>query len=233
MHLESEQEDVFQIAEDRLRQAIFDDFPSRIALVSSFGSEAVVLLHLVARLKPDLPVLFLNTGRLFSETLKYRDILIDALGLANVQSIDPDPAELANAGDAGNLWFRDPDACCHVRKVLPLQRALASYDAWINGRKRFQSAGRGSIPLIETDAGKVKYTPLADWTAADLKRYSEQHQLPPHPLVAGGYTSIGCAPCTSPPQDGGDVRSGRWAGRAKTECGIHLSRPISTITTPL
>jgi len=212
-------------AEELLRQAIFELFPDRIALVSSFGADAVVLLHMVAGIKADLPVLFLDTGKLFPQTLAYRDRVTERLGLRNVQTLTPEPAAVQADDAGGSLWFRDADACCGLRKVAPLRRGLAPYGAWINGRKRFQSAGRAAIPKLEWADGRAKFTPLADWPADRLEAYIQRHDLPRHPLVAERYASIGCAPCSSPTLPGQDARAGRWAGSAKTECGIHL-KPI-------
>lgn len=216
-------------AEALLRQAIFELFPGRIALVSSFGADAIVLLHMVAGIKADLPVLFLDTGKLFPRTLAYRDRVTEQLGLRNVQTLTPEPAALQADDAGGSLWFRDTDACCALRKVAPLRRGLAPYAAWINGRKRFQSAGRAAIPKLEWADGRAKFTPLADWPADQIDAYIRRHDLPRHPLIAEGYASIGCAPCSSPVAPGQDARAGRWAGSAKTECGIHLSPSADAI----
>ena len=200
---------------------LHEAFPGRIALVSSFGAEAAVLLHLVAQVEPSTPVLFLNTGKLFGETLRYRDRLQEAFGLGDVRAIFPDPRDLAAADPKGMLWGTDADACCHVRKVLPLRRALAGFDAEITGRKRFQTAARASMQTIELQDGRFKINPLADWLLEDLMVYAEKHKLPKHPLVKDGYLSIGCMPCTDRVKPGEDYRSGRWVGRDKDECGIH------------
>ncbi|NWG46811.1 MAG: phosphoadenylyl-sulfate reductase [Alphaproteobacteria bacterium] len=208
---------------DLLRAAITREFPGRITLVSSFGAEAAVLLHMVAQIDPTVPVLFLNTGKLFGETLRYRDRLQDMLGLADVRSLHPLVADEKAADPDGGLWSRDPDACCHFRKVLPLRRALKGFDAEITGRKRFQTRARAAMEAVEWADGRFKINPLANWTLDGLKAYAEAHRLPPHPLVADGYLSIGCMPCTERVAEGGDYRSGRWVGRDKEECGIHQS----------
>lgn len=215
-----------------LQAAIRDLFPSRIALVSSFGAEAAVLLHMVAQVDPATPVLFLDTGKLFDETLAYRDALATRLGLTDLRSLRPDPATLAAQDDGGTLWFRDADACCRIRKVEPLERGLAGFAASINGRKRFQSATRSSIPLVEADGARLKFNPLAEWGPEQIEAYFRAHDLPRHPLVAQGYLSIGCAPCTQPVAAGEDARAGRWRGQDKTECGIHfpLLQPGQTST---
>lgn len=211
-------------APDLLARAIRAWFPGRIALVSSFGAEAAVLLHLVASVDPATPVLFLDTGKLFAETLAHRDRLTADLGLRDVRSLAPSPAHLAALDPAGDLWSRDPDACCHIRKVEPLDAALAGFDAWIGGRKRHHGGDRATIEAIDAADGRIKIEPLADWDAERIEAYLSAHALARHPLVAQGYASIGCAPCTVPVADGADIRSGRWAGRGKTECGIHLPR---------
>ena len=205
---------------DLLRRA----FPRRIALVSSFGTESAVLLHLVAAIDPAAPVVFLDTGKLFPETLAYRDALVARLGLRDVRSVKPGAPALAMADPAGTLWQTDPDICCWRRKVEPLDEALAGFPAWITGRKRFQGGQRGALPLIEHEPdGRVKVNPLVSWPAERLDHYMAEHALPRHPLEARGYRSIGCAPCTRPIAPGEDPRAGRWAGRGKTECGIHLA----------
>ncbi|RFB79654.1 phosphoadenylyl-sulfate reductase [Methylovirgula sp. 4M-Z18] len=208
-------------AEEALRLAIREIFPGRVAIVSSFGADSVALLHLAAQVAPETPVIFLDTGHLFPETLAYRDAVIARLGLTDVRSIQPDPADLAQKDEENFLWASDPDGCCHIRKVLPLAKALRGFDAWISGRKAFQAATRAALPMFEADSGRVKINPLVRWTGADIKAYLAQHDLPRHPLVAQGYPSIGCIPCTSKIRPGEDERAGRWRGRAKTECGIH------------
>lgn len=215
-------------AEDILRIAITELFPGQIALVSSFGAEAAVLLHLVAQVDRATPVLFLETGKLFDETLTYRDHLVDRLGLTDLRNLRPDPRALAANDEGGTLWFRDADACCRIRKVEPLERGLKPFAASINGRKRFQAATRGNIPLVEADGARLKFNPLADWGPAEIEAYFIRHDLPRHPLVAQGYPSIGCAPCTQPVQGNEDARAGRWRDSEKTECGIH-NRPYSSL----
>jgi len=197
-----------------------------VAIVSSFGAESAVLLHLVAQVDPNIPVLFLETGKHFPETLAYRDLLVERLGLTNVIDLTPDPEELAKKDESGLRWSYDPDGCCEIRKVKPLAKALAGYDASITGRKAFQSSTRAHLPRFEIDnsdtQGRLKINPLIDWSAEDITAYFAEHDLPPHPLVAEGYPSIGCSPCTSKVAAGEDPRSGRWKGWDKTECGIHV-----------
>jgi phosphoadenosine phosphosulfate reductase len=193
----------------------------RIALVSSFGTESAALLKVMADVDPMIPVIFLDTGWLFQETLDYRDTLSAALGLRDVRSIKPLQETLSGQDPDRELWFSDPDACCRIRKVEPLARALKPFSAWINGRKRFQGGARASIPVVEADGGKLKFNPFANASREDIEAIYKLANLPQHPLVASGYLSIGCMPCSSRTAPGEDARAGRWRGRAKTECGIH------------
>ncbi|MCJ2186787.1 phosphoadenylyl-sulfate reductase [Novosphingobium beihaiensis] len=195
------------------------------AVVSSFGAESAVLLHLVSQVDPSVPVLFLETGKHFPETLAYRDQLADRLGLKDLRNLTPDAEELAKKDDSGLRWSYDPDGCCDIRKVRPLAKALLNFDATITGRKAFQASTRATLPRFEIDTtdeqGRLKINPLIDWSPERIAAYIEEHDLPPHPLVAEGYPSIGCMPCTSKVAPGEDPRSGRWRGWDKTECGIH------------
>ncbi|MBK5912199.1 phosphoadenosine phosphosulfate reductase [Rhodothalassium salexigens] len=197
-------------------------FPGRLALVSSFGAESAALLAFAADVDRSLPVVFLDTHKLFDETLAYRDRIVDLLGLTDVRVIHPKPEDLAADDPDGTLHERRPDLCCHIRKTLPLVRALKGFDAWLTGRKQYQSTVRARLPRVEIQDGRVKINPLADWNADDVRAEMDRRGLPPHPLVAKGYPSIGCAPCTSRVEDGEDLRAGRWRGQEKTECGIHL-----------
>ena len=210
-------------AEDMLRRAVREDFAGEIALVSSFGAESAVLLALLADIDRSAPVLFLETGMHFPETRAYRRRLIEHLGLRNVRTLRPDLAKLATNDPDGTLNARDTDACCHIRKVEPLEKALEHFGAWITGRKRGQSSTRAAMAAVETDGvGRFKVNPLAQWTRDDVADFMRERQLPRHPLVAKGYPSIGCAPCTTPVAPGEDPRAGRWRNEAKTECGIHI-----------
>ncbi len=213
-------------ASSLLRLAIEDLFPGRIALVSSFGADSVVLLHMVAEIDPTTPVVFVDTGQHFDETLRYRDDLVARLGLTNLVLAEPD-AQVAAAEDPEKFLFAsDPDRCCDIRKVQPLAPALDGYDAWITGRKSFQTATRSRVPLFEAEGDRVKVNPLVGWSASDILDYVRAAGLPPHPLVAKGFPSIGCLPCTSRVAPGEDARAGRWRGRTKSECGIH-TEPLS------
>ena len=193
----------------------------RLALVSSFGTESAALLKVMADVDPAIPVIFLDTGWLFEETLAYRDTLIATLGLRDVRSITPLEETLRRQDPDRELWFSDPDACCFIRKVEPLKRALAPFSAWINGRKRFQGGLRAAIPVVEDDGVRLKFNPFANVSREEIEAIYAQAKLPPHPLVASGFLSVGCMPCTSRTSPDEDARAGRWRGRPKTECGIH------------
>ncbi|GGC25665.1 phosphoadenosine phosphosulfate reductase [Novosphingobium marinum] len=211
---------------DLIAAVVREGLAGDIAVVSSFGAESSVLLHLVASVDPSVPVLFLETGKHFAETLAYRDTIERRLGLTDLRNLRPDEADIARRDETGLRWSYDPDGCCEIRKVRPLAAALAGFDASFTGRKAFQSETRANIARFELDTsdtqGRIKVNPLADWSADDLAAYMAEHDLPAHPLVAEGYPSIGCSPCTSKVAPGEDPRSGRWRGWDKTECGIHV-----------
>jgi len=214
-------------AECVLEDAIAQRFKGRIALVSSFGTESAILLHMIAQIDRATPVIFLDTGKLFAETLAYRDALVARLGLTGVRNIRPSGAQLAAYDPDGRLWQKDVDLCCAIRKTNPLDEALEGFEAWITGRKRSQSGTRAHMDVIETGPdGRVTVNPLAFWDEAQIAAYFDAHDLPRHPLEAEGYTSIGCATCTLKPLPGQDRRSGRWAGLDKVECGIHMPRTL-------
>lgn len=205
-----------------LRAMIEHEFAGDIAIASSFGAEAVALLALAADIDRHVPVIFLDTGKLFPETIAYRDEVAGHLGLTNVKIARPDILDIAATDTVGDLWQRQPDACCFLRKVVPLVQAVTPYGAWITGRKRYQGGQRGELQPIEASDGWVKVNPLARWTKQDVFRFIASRGLPKHPLLEQGYLSIGCRPCTRPvdPLEE-DERDGRWAGTGKTECGIH------------
>lgn len=207
-----------------LRAAIAHEFAGRIALVSSFGAASAVLLHMAATIDKRLPIIFLNTGKLFGETLRYRDQLIARLQLGDVRELTPDDAQLAAEDKAGDLWLRASARCCVLRKVLPLQKALAPFAAWMTGRRRAHGGARAALPVFEAVDGRIKVNPLAAWTQADLDAYFACHDLPRHPLEADGFRSIGCFTCTDRVGAGEDERAGRWRGQGRTECGIHAPR---------
>lgn len=208
---------------DLLGPLIREAFANRIALVSSFGIESAVLLHMVAEIDPATPVIFLDTDKLFDETLAYRDDLTGHLGLKDVRTIRPLAAAVTAEDAKGDLATQAPDRCCHTRKVEPLERALRGFQAWITGRKRFHGGERTALQRLETVDWRLKVNPLASWPAERIAAYMNEHALPRHPLEADGYGSVGCLPCTAMPRPGGNARDGRWAGSAKTECGIHWS----------
>ncbi len=209
-------------ASSLMRLVIEDLYPGRVALVSSFGADAAALLHMASRIDRHVPVIFVDTGQHFPETLAYRDELCARLGLTNVIVAEPDAGTIAAEDPEKFLFAGDPDRCCEIRKVRPLAEAIAGYDAWITGRKGFQSAERATLPLFEAEGDRVKVNPLVGWSASDVLAYIAEAGLPRHPLVAKGFPSIGCLPCTSAVRPGEDERAGRWRGRGKTECGIHV-----------
>ncbi|NMG39444.1 phosphoadenylyl-sulfate reductase [Chelativorans sp. ZYF759] len=196
--------------------------PGELAVVSSFGADSAVLLHMIAEFDRDLPVLFLDTGKHFEETHDYRDALVDDLGLRDLRIIAPLAERLDRDDPAGLLHTRDAEGCCAIRKVEPMQRAVRPFRAWFTGRKRFQASTREKMPVFEAVGPRIRINPLAAWGADEIAAYMDEHGLRQNPLVAYGYLSIGCFPCTQPVAVGSDPRSGRWAGQAKTECGIHL-----------
>ena len=206
-----------------LRHALNDPIVGDVALVSSFGAESVVLLQMVSIIKPETPVLFIDTEMLFPETLDYQVELSEKLGLKDVRVIKADEAAINERDPSGTLHKSNPDACCSLRKSEPLEKALSGFDAWITGRKRFQSGQRAELTLFENENDRrIKINPLSHWRKGDVRDYIVDNDLPRHPLVAKNYLSLGCAPCTSPVKDGENERSGRWRGVEKTECGIHF-----------
>ncbi|UTW56850.1 phosphoadenylyl-sulfate reductase [Kordiimonas sp. SCSIO 12610] len=211
------------IRPEAIIEAARDMLGDKFALVSSFGAESAVLLHLAAKVSKDIPVLFLDTGKLFGETKRYRDTLTEQLDLNSVITLTPDADDLETHDPKGILWNSNNNGCCYVRKVVPLNKALDGYYAWASGRKRFHGAGRAALPHFEASDNRVKVNPLAFWNKDQVSQYMKDHDLPAHPLVAEGFASIGCMPCTDRVADGADVRSGRWKGKGKTECGIHLT----------
>ena len=205
-----------------LIKSVVRDFRERVALVSSFGAESAVLLHMVSEVDRHLPIVFLDTGKLFSETMDYRDQLISDLGLTNVISMKPDLTDLQTFDATGRLHETDKDLCCNIRKTIPLAKALQGFDVIISGRKRFHGAQRADLAFVKRDGERLKVEPLAAFSALDLQAYMVNHHLPSHPLKLQGYRSIGCEPCTVRGGTDQDPRAGRWMGSEKTECGIHF-----------
>jgi phosphoadenosine phosphosulfate reductase len=220
-HLES------ATAEEIVAWAVERHWPN-VAMSSSFQGQSLPLLHIVSRVAPQLPVIFLDTGYHFPETLAFRDQLVEKWGL-NLRvvraAVERDEFVRTHGED---LYRRDPNLCCWVNKVEPMERAMVGLDAWISGIRRDQTGSRKDIAVVEPGAkGVTRIHPMAAWTGRDVWSYIHRHELPDHPLVAKGYLSIGCAPCTRPTV-GGDERSGRWEGQGKTECGLHtLLRPAT------
>ena len=206
-----------------LEHALKDADLGQVALVSSFGAESVVLLHLVSVIAPETPVLFIDTRMLFPETLEYQRQVAESLHLCDLRTIRAAQPRVAFEDPDNTLHQFNTDACCNVRKVEPLERALAGFDGWITGRKRYQGAGRAAVEFFEAEGDvRIKVNPLAHWGRDDIEDYMVNNRLPRHPLVAQGYPSIGCWPCTSKVAAGEDPRAGRWRGSAKVECGIHF-----------
>ena len=201
-----------------------------LGAVSSFGADSAVLLHMISRIDPMLQVIFLDTGKHFGETLGYRDALAADFGLRNITVYEPLASDLAAKDPSGELHRSDTEACCNIRKVEPMARAVEPLSAWFTGRKRFQATTRAMLPVFEPTGPRIRINPLAKWTTGDLAAYMREHRLRENPLIAYGYLSIGCFPCTQPVKQGEDARSGRWAGQAKTECGIHLSNLDQSLT---
>ena len=208
---------------DLLAFALHDESMGKSTVVSSFGAESVVLLHLIAKISPHSPILFLDTRKLFPETLEYQKELVERLQLTNVEILRPNATAIERSDPHGTLWQQDNAACCDLRKVDPLKAALVGYDTWISGRKSYQSELRSPLQLFERSGNQVKINPLANWSRDQLVEYMQRHELPPHPLVSQGYASIGCAPCTTRVCQGEHSHAGRWRGQDKTECGIHLA----------
>ena len=210
---------------EMLRTIFAEGLLGRVAVVSSFGTESAVLLHLVAAADPTIPVIFVDTLKMFPETLEYRETLVERLGITNSHVVEPDAAVLEAKDATGLRWSYDPDGCCEIRKVEPLARAKSGLDSWISGRKAFQSVTRQNLPRFEIEDGRLKINPLGDWDKAALEAYFAKYDLPRHPLEEQGYLSIGCEPCTSKVMPGEDPRAGRWRGWDKVECGIHSEVP--------
>jgi phosphoadenosine phosphosulfate reductase len=206
----------------QLIATVYRDFGKRVAVLSSFGSESAVLLHMISEVSTDIPVIFLDTLKLFPETLAYRDKLTEELGLTDLRAVMPDASDVRTEDAEGDLNQYNKDACCNIRKTLPMQKAMTNFDAIISGRKRFHGALRSNLQFVNVQDRKLKIEPLAAFSSLDLHSYMQHHHLPSHPLKLEGYRSIGCMPCTARAGTDDDPRAGRWSGLAKTECGIHF-----------
>lgn len=224
-------EQLAQASPNRVIEVAATALPGRLAVVSSFGTESAVLLKFVAEVDRSLPILFLDSLWLFKETLAYRDRLVAHLGLTNIHTITPSPSALALSDPKRDLCFSNRDACCSIRKVVPLAKELEAFDGWISGRKRYHGGERTGLAIVETDGRHLKFNPLAHLTLEEFKAIFAASDLPRHPLEAIGFTSVGCVPCTTRPASGAPVRDGRWSGLAKSECGIHMARPATTAAT--
>ncbi len=214
---------------------VVQQFNGRVAVLSSFGAESAVLLHMVSEVSKETPVIFLDTQKLFPQTIAYRDRLVKDFGFRDLRIVKPDENDLATADSDGDLHQYDTDSCCHVRKTLPMNRALADFDVVISGRKRFHGAARSDLQFVSVQDEKLKIEPLAGHTSLDLESYMQIHHLPVHPLVTEGYRSIGCMPCTTKGGTEENPRAGRWQGTEKTECGIHFTangKVIRTVSRP-
>ncbi|MBM4265951.1 MAG: phosphoadenylyl-sulfate reductase [Deltaproteobacteria bacterium] len=222
LDLQSRNEQFEDAPAEEILRWVTDTFAPDAVLTMSFQHEGVVIAHMLRDIAPATPVFFIDTGYHFPETLAYREELVSRFGLPiqNLTSTMPRPEFIAKYGD--DLHQRDPDLCCKINKVEPLQLALRGVRAWINGRRRDQASTRTAMRIVEAlKGGMVKVNPLANWTSKDTYAYLTRHDIPTHPLFEQGYTSIGCWPCTRPILAGEDERAGRWAGRGKTECGLH------------
>ena len=208
-------------AEQALAQAL-SDYKDDAVLVSSMGVDSAVLLHMASRIDSGIPVIFLDTGKHFRETLQYRDRLVSRLGLSNLINVTPELSEILKEDEAGDLHLSDPDSCCDLRKVRPLAGVIEGFGARITGRKRYQTPDRANMPILEPSEIQAKVNPLAYWSAKDVTAYIRKYDLPPHPLLALGFLSVGCQPCTTRVSEGEDERAGRWRNTEKKECGIHF-----------
>ena len=211
---------------------ILRDFAGKAAVISSFGAESAVLLHMVSQVDKATPVIFLDTGKHFWETLSYRAKLIDQLGITAVRIITPATADLSTRDPDGTLHKNSADACCRIRKAIPLAKALEGFEVTISGRKRYHGAARATLDFLSIADGRLKVEPLAGFSALDIAAYMKTHDLPHHPLTEIGYFSIGCEPCTQAGGTAADPRAGRWSGSAKTECGIHWTQSGKDIVPP-
>lgn len=211
---------------------ILRDFAGKAAVISSFGAESAVLLHMVSQVDKATPVIFLDTGKHFWETLSYRAKLIDQLDLTAVRIITPATADLSTRDPDGTLHKNSADVCCRIRKAIPLAKALEGFEVTISGRKRYHGAARATLDFLSIADGRLKVEPLAGFSALDIAAYMKTHDLPHHPLTEIGYFSIGCEPCTQAGGTAADPRAGRWSGSAKTECGIHWTHSGKDIVPP-
>jgi phosphoadenosine phosphosulfate reductase len=218
-----------------LIRTINRDYKGKLALLSSFGAESAVLLHMVSEVDRNIPVIFLDTLKLFPETIAYRDRLVRELGLRDVRVFQPNVADIEGDDPAGTLHLSNPDKCCNIRKTQPMENAFANFQVMISGRKRFHGTTRADLKFVSVDGDRLKVEPLAGFTALDLQTYMVNHALPSHSLKLAGYHSIGCTPltCTAPGGNADNPRAGRWMGTDKIECGIHFTANGKIIRTEM
>ena len=207
-----------------LEHSILNLFKNKIVYVCSFGTESAIILHLISKISKDIPILILNTHFLFEETIKYKDDLLKLLGLRNCHEVFPDDKLLKKFDSDNDLWKTEVDKCCNLRKVLPLEKSLTNFEAWISGRKTYHLAERKNLKAFEIINKKIVVNPLFKSSKDFVENYFLLNELPKHPLVAKGYLSIGCKHCTIKTNNIKDLREGRWSDKTKTECGIHLEK---------
>lgn len=209
-----------------LEKCIYYFFEKKIAYVCSFGAESAVLLHMISNIERNLPVVFINTLKLFNETIDYKDRLVREFSLKNITELTPSKEDIELYDSEGKLWSNNPDKCCNFRKVKILDNYLNNFQAWFSGRKGYQSDERSKNNIVELQDKKFIISPLISWKKKDVDDYYIKYNLPRHPLSDQGFLSIGCKNCTSKTVNLSDIRSGRWNGLQKTECGIYKSNTI-------
>ena len=207
-----------------LEHSILNLFKNKIAYVCSFGSESAIILHLISKISKDIPIIILNTHFLFKETIEYKNELLKLLGLRNYREVFPDDKLLKKLDSNNDLWKTEADKCCNLRKVLPLEKSLTNFEAWISGRKSYHLGERQNLKAFEIINNKIVVNPLFKSSRDFVENYFSLNELPKHPLVAEGYLSIGCKHCTIKTKNIRDLREGRWSDKTKTECGIHLEK---------
>ncbi len=206
-----------------LDKSIKFTFKDKVAYVCSFGTESAIILHMISQIDRNFPVILLNTNFLFKETIVYKNYLLDKFKLTNYHEVTPDKKDLKFKDSDNKLWKKNPDLCCNIRKVLPLQKKLKLFDAWISGRKSYQDGERKKIKAFEILNKKIVINPLANINREFVDEYFKENNINRHPLFKKGYLSIGCVNCTVRTLNSDDPRSGRWSNKTKTECGIHYN----------
>ena len=207
-----------------LEHSILNLFKNKIAYVCSFGTESAIILDLISKIDKDLPVIMLNTHFLFKETIEYKNELLKLLGLKNYREVFPDEKMLNKYDVDNNLWKKNQDKCCNLRKVVPLEKSLNEFESWISGRKSYHLGDRQNLKAFELINNKIVVNPLFNSTKKFIEDYFLLNNLPRHPLFEQGYLSIGCSHCTVKAKNILDPRQGRWSDKTKTECGIHLNK---------